>query len=187
MAPLDPGGTIARIVPNAISLSRIALAAAFVLWSEHRVAAVAILSAAGISDWLDGWAARRLGQQSTTGALLDPICDRVFAVTVLATLVVVHGLPLWQLAVLVARDVVNTLGALVVWWRRPAAVADLRALRSGKIVTSLQFWAAIHLVLGLPGFAVTLAAVAATTVWALVDYGARFWRLIGDAKSVSTP
>lgn len=163
------------------------LAVAFVLWSETRVAAVAILSAAGISDWLDGWTARRLGRQSTAGALLDPICDRVFAVTVLATLVVVHGLPLWQLAVLVARDVANTLGALVVWLRRPAATSALRARLSGKIVTSLQFWAAIHLVLGLPGFGVTLLAIAAATVWALADYGAAFGRLMGDSKSVSTP
>jgi CDP-diacylglycerol--glycerol-3-phosphate 3-phosphatidyltransferase/cardiolipin synthase len=187
MTPRDPGGTIARILPNAISLSRIALAAAFVLWSESRVAAVTILSAAGISDWLDGRTARWLGRQSTTGALLDPICDRIFAVTVLATLVVVHGLPLWQLAVLVARDVANSVGAFVVWLRRPAATAGLRARRSGKVVTSLQFWAAIHLVLGLPGFGLTLLAVAAATAWALVDYGAAFGRLMGDAKSVSTP
>jgi cardiolipin synthase len=175
------------MAPDAISLSRVGLAAAFALWSERRETAVAILCAAGISDWLDGWTARRFGRPSATGALLDPICDRIFAVTVLGTLVLVHGLPLWQLAVLIARDLINTAGALALWWRRPGVVSDLRARLSGKVVTSLQFWAAIHLVLGLPGFALTLLAVAATTVWAIADYGAWFRRLMGDAKSVSTP
>src|SRR5262245_10326375 len=93
MAQLASGNTIARTIPNAISLSRVGLAAAFVLWSEDRVAAGGILFAAGLSDGLDGWAARRLGGESAAGALLDPICDRVFAVTVLATLVLARGLP----------------------------------------------------------------------------------------------
>ena len=59
--------------------------------------------------------------------------------------------------------------------------------RSGKVVTSLQFWAAVHLVLRLPGFGATLLAVAAASAWAIADYGAWFRRLLGDAKSVSTP
>ena len=35
----------------------------------------------GISDWLDGWAAMRLGQQTSSGALLDPVCDKLFVLT----------------------------------------------------------------------------------------------------------
>ena len=152
------------------------------LWSDRRSVAIAILAAAGISDWLDGWVARRLGQQSATGALLDPICDRVFAVTVLATLVRLRGLPVWQLGVLLGRDVVSTLGAFAVWWRRPDAATRLRAQFSGKVVTSLQFWAAMHLALGLPAFGVTLLAVAATSVWALADYAVWFRQLGGKAE-----
>ena len=98
------------MLPNLISLSRLLMAAAFVRWSTEPVVAVAILCAAGISDWLDGWVAKRLGQQTPFGALLDPICARLFVVPVLATLVVVHGLPPWQLAVMIARDVVNSIG-----------------------------------------------------------------------------
>ena len=151
------------------------------LWSDRHAVAIAIVAAAGISDWLDGWAARRLGQQSATGALLDPICDRVFAVTVLAALVRLRGLPVWQLGVLLGRDVVSSLGALAVWWWRPDAATRLRAQRSGKVVTSLQFWAAMHLALGLPAFGATLLAVAATSVWAIVDYAILFRQLVGNA------
>jgi phosphatidylglycerophosphate synthase len=172
---------------NLISLSRLVLAAAFVHWAANPVIAVAILCVAGISDWLDGWVAKRLGQESRLGALLDPVCDRLFVVPVLATLVLVHGLPLWKLAVLTARDVTNSVGALVLWAFRPERLWELRPRRSGKIVTSLQFWSVVHVVLGLPLFDVTFAATALVTVWALGDYFAAFRRLLGGAKSVRTP
>ena len=172
---------------NLISLSRLVMAAAFVYASTHPVIGVAILCLAGISDWLDGWVAKRSGTQSRLGVLLDPICDRLFVLPVLATLVVVHGLPLWQLAVLVFRDVVNSLGSLAVLLLRPGLVRALRPRRSGKVVTSLQFWSVVHVLLGLPGFEISLAAVALAAAWAFFDYGAELRRLLGDSKSVSTP
>jgi phosphatidylglycerophosphate synthase len=175
------------MIADLISLSRLGLAAAFVHFANRPVIAVAILSAAGISDWLDGWVARRRGQGTRFGVLLDPICDRFFLVSVLTTLVFVHGVPLWQLTVLITRDVVNSLGAAVVWILRPDRFADLRPRRSGKVVTSLQFWCVVHIVLGLPFFAVTFAAVALATAWALWDYSREFRRLLGGSKSHSTP
>jgi phosphatidylglycerophosphate synthase len=175
------------MLPNLISLSRLALAAAFVHWADRPWIAVTILCVAGISDWLDGWVAKRLGQQTALGVLLDPVCDRLFVVPVLVTLVVVYGLSPLRLAILAARDIVNTLGALVVWLRRPVTVDALRPRRSGKVVTSLQFWSVVHLLLGLPYFDVTFAAAALANAWAVVDYGAQFRRLLGASKSVSTP
>jgi CDP-diacylglycerol--glycerol-3-phosphate 3-phosphatidyltransferase/cardiolipin synthase len=175
------------VIPDLISLSRIPMAVAFFAFADHPVVSVAILCMGGISDWLDGWAAKRLGQQTRFGALLDPVCDRLFIVTVLFTLVVAHGLPLWQLAVLLVRDLVNSIGSAVVWLRRPDQVLNLRARRSGKVVTSLQFWCVVHIVLGLPFFEVFLTLAALATVWALADYSAEFRRLLGASKSVSTP
>jgi CDP-diacylglycerol--glycerol-3-phosphate 3-phosphatidyltransferase/cardiolipin synthase len=172
---------------NLISLSRLAMAVAFVYFASRPAIAVAILCLAGISDWLDGWVAKRLGQQSRVGAILDPVCDRLFVVPVLFTLVFVHGLPPWQLAVMISRDLANSAGALVVLWLRPASFPSLRARRSGKIVTSLQFWNVVHVLLGLPGFALSFAALALASAWALVDYGAELRRLLGGSKSVSTP
>jgi CDP-diacylglycerol--glycerol-3-phosphate 3-phosphatidyltransferase/cardiolipin synthase len=175
------------MIPNAISLSRLVLAAAFTRYAAEPAIAVAILCAAGISDWLDGWLAKRWGQESRIGAILDPVCDRLFVVPVLAALVFVHGLPAWKLAVLVTRDVANTLGALVVWARRPDQVSGLRPRRSGKIVTSLQFWSVVHVILALPGFDVTLAAVAVASAWAVADYGAQFRRLLRASKPAGLP
>jgi CDP-diacylglycerol--glycerol-3-phosphate 3-phosphatidyltransferase/cardiolipin synthase len=175
------------VTANLISLSRLLMAVAFVYWATSPAIAVAILCLAGISDWLDGYVAKRLGQQSRFGRLLDPICDRLFLVPVLATLVFVHGLPLWQLAVLVSRDLFNSAGALTVWLFRPELVPALRPRRSGKVVTSLQFWSVVHVVLGLPCFELSLTAVALASTWAFVDYGTELRRLLGGSKSVSTP
>ena len=163
------------------------MAAAFVYWARHPPVAIAILCVAGISDWLDGWLAKRWGQQSRSGALLDPVCDRLFALPVLASLVAVYGLAPWKLLVLIARDVFNSLGAALVWLRYRERLGELRPLRSGKIVTSLQFWTVVHVVSGLPYFDLTFALAALANAWAVIDYGARFWRLFGPSKSDSTP
>ncbi len=175
------------MLANLISLSRLAMAAAFVHYARDPMMAVALLSAAGISDWLDGWVARKLGKASRFGALLDPICDRLFILPVLATLVFVHQLPPWQLAVLVTRDVANSLGAAVLWMLRREEFPKLRARISGKVVTSLQLWSVVHIVLDLPFFTVSFTAVALATAWALVDYGRQFFGLLGVSKSVNTP
>jgi phosphatidylglycerophosphate synthase len=106
---------------------------------------------------------------------------------VLTTLVLVHGMPLWQLAVLIARDVANSIGGAAVWLARPDLFRQLHPRRSGKVVTSLQFWCVVHVVLDLPLFALTFAAVALATAWALVDYSRQLPRLLGASKSQSTP
>lgn len=175
------------MIPNLISLSRLFLAAAFVHYATEPVVAVAILCISAITDWLDGWAAKKLSQQTRFGAMLDPACDRIFFVTVLLSLWLALDVPLWQLALLLARDVANSLGAAVLWVLRPAEFRSLRARTSGKVVTSLQTWTVIHMVLALPLLGVSLAAIALATVWALVDYSTRFRKLLGASKSVSTP
>jgi len=175
------------MIADLISLSRLALAAAFVYFATRPTIAVAILCLAGISDWLDGWVAKRHGNETRFGALLDPICDRLFIVPVLTTLVLVHGVPLWQLAVLITRDVANSIGATTVWLARPDLLRQLHPRRSGKVVTSLQFWCVVHIVLDLPLFALSFGAVALATAWALVDYSGELLRLLGASKSHSTP
>jgi phosphatidylglycerophosphate synthase len=182
-----PAGDARAMIPNLISLARLPLAVAFIYYAAHPVASVAIVCLGGVSDWLDGWLAKRLGQRTAAGALLDPICDHTFTGTVLVTLVVLHGLPVWQLAVLIARDVVNGLGGAAVWLLRPELVGGLRPLRAGKIVTSLQFWFVVHFLLGLPLLELSLAAVAGATGWSIVAYFAQFRRLLGVSNSVSTP
>ncbi|GEA80699.1 CDP-alcohol phosphatidyltransferase family protein [Cellulomonas sp. CW35] len=95
-------------VPNAISFARLLLVPVFgVLIASGRDGwAVVVLAVSGASDWLDGVLARRLGQVSRLGQLLDPAADRLFIAVTLVGLVWRDVVPLWLLVVILAREVV---------------------------------------------------------------------------------
>ncbi len=95
-------------VPNAISLMRLLLVPVFaVLIARGQDGwAVVVLGVSGASDWLDGVLARRLGQVTRLGQLLDPAADRLFIAVTLVGLVWRGVVPLWLLVVILAREVV---------------------------------------------------------------------------------
>jgi cardiolipin synthase (CMP-forming) len=82
-------------VPNAISVVRLACVPVFLvlLGDGHRVAAAILLGALGASDWIDGWIARRFGQVSTLGKVLDPTADRVLLLAGAVALLADGSLP----------------------------------------------------------------------------------------------
>jgi cardiolipin synthase len=101
------GGAVVTI-PNLISFARLLGVPLFLyllLVAEADIAAVVVLAVGGTSDWVDGYIARRLGQVSRLGELLDPLADRLY---ILATLVgfTVRDVVPWQFTVaLLAREV----------------------------------------------------------------------------------
>jgi phosphatidylglycerophosphate synthase len=124
-------------LPNMISLSRLGLAAAFVLFkgTETRLIIVAI---AGATDFLDGYFARRRGSTSKWGALVDPIADRFFVFTAVCALLFDGVIGTWQYAVLISRDFMTAVGFVTA-----RAIPRLRGVRfesrmTGKVVTVLQ-------------------------------------------------
>ncbi len=161
-------------LPNLLSLSRIALAAAFVMMPGTR-ARIWLIVAAAITDFLDGWIARRVDATSRWGALLDPITDRVFVLAAVATFVVSGALGTTQYFVLILRDLATAIGFVVarsIPWLR---TVNFRARPLGKIVTTLQL-ATLAAVLVRPtlvqGFVI---AVGATSVLAIADYTRALW------------
>jgi cardiolipin synthase len=101
--PLD------RIVttPNIISLIRILSIPAFVALLAHHgteEAGLILLAAVVATDWVDGYIARRTGQVSNVGKLLDPVADRLAITAALVTLVVRHAFPLWAALLVIVRD-----------------------------------------------------------------------------------
>lgn len=94
-------------IPNAISLVRIALIIVFVVLLVRRedAWAIAALAVAGVSDFLDGYLARRLGQTSPLGRVLDPAADRLLTAAVVVGLAWRDIIPWWLVALLLARDV----------------------------------------------------------------------------------
>lgn len=93
-------------VPNAISMVRLALIVVFaVLFAARQDGwAIAALAAAGISDFLDGFLARRWHQVTRLGRLLDPAADRLLTVAMVLALAARGFIPWWLVAVLLVRD-----------------------------------------------------------------------------------
>ena len=108
-------------LPNVVSMSRVVLAAGF-LASAGTGERAMLIGVASLTDFLDGWLARRRNAVSRWGALLDPIADRVFVLTAVTTLALSGQLTWLQYAVLLFRDVMTAIGfivARIVRWLRP--------------------------------------------------------------------
>lgn len=122
-------------VPNAITAARLAGLPVFV-WLVVRGslgAALAVLVAVAATDWVDGYVARRFGQVSRLGALVDPLVDRVLLATVLVTLLI-EGIVPWPLAALaLLRDAAVLGGAFALFGRLPPIPVN----RAGKAATAL--------------------------------------------------
>jgi CDP-diacylglycerol--glycerol-3-phosphate 3-phosphatidyltransferase/cardiolipin synthase len=152
MAPSRPtqaGQLRARdafLLPGWISFVRVVLAAVFPFVVDDVAVAVALLAAAGASDVLDGWVARRRGEETAMGAVLDAVADKAFVASILVALVLRHRLGALDVVLLSTREIVE---APVLAWglvRRAGVERERRANALGKITTVLQF-AALLLVL----------------------------------------
>ena len=111
----DEVSTRVLTVPNLISLARLLLVPVFAVLLVRRqdLWAFAVLAVSGASDWLDGVLARRLGQVSRLGQLLDPAADRLFILVTIVALAWRGVVPWWLVVALVARDVVLAVMLLV--------------------------------------------------------------------------
>lgn len=172
-----------RSLPNVISFSRFALAAAFVAWDDATLRA-ALACAAAASDFLDGWIARRVNAASRWGALVDPIADRVFVLVAVATMLFSGILSTTAYFVLISRDLATAIGFLVaraVPWLRPV---EFRARWVGKVATGLQFLVILAALLMPAAVPALVVAVGVASAAAIVDYTLALWR--GRARDGAT-
>jgi cardiolipin synthase len=93
-------------IPNLLSFLRIALVPVFVwsLFNEMFLSAVLVLMLAGVTDFLDGYLARKLNQMTKLGKILDPVADRLYIFATLLTLSVTGNIPWWLAALVITRD-----------------------------------------------------------------------------------
>ncbi len=117
MVPGSPDAALDRIatVPNLLSAGRIVLLGFFV-WAlfgpDDRVAAVVLLAVCGITDFVDGYVARRFHQVSTIGKVLDPTADRVVLGTGVISIAVYGAVPGWLAGVVLGREILVSLAVL---------------------------------------------------------------------------
>jgi cardiolipin synthase (CMP-forming) len=151
--PPERVSTAIRTAPNAVTLVRLLLmpVCAYLLASGRYGWGLVLTALVGSTDWVDGWLARRTGQVSRLGQLLDPLADRLLIASV-AIALVVQGVVPWQAAVLlVARDLVLLCGWPLLKRRgiEPPEVVFL-----GKAATMVLLFALPILTLGATGVAV---------------------------------
>jgi len=162
-------------IPNLLSCSRLVLAAGFVAVGAAE-ARVGLIGAAAATDFLDGWLARRVRATSRWGALLDPIADRVFVLTVVATFLFTGELSTAAYFILLMRDLATAIGFLVariVPWLRPV---QFKARLLGKVVTVLQLLTLAAVLAWPEGLPALLAAVALASTLSIADYTLALWR-----------
>ncbi len=162
-------------LPNTMSLSRVVLALAFVLVSEpwDRIALIAV---AAFTDFMDGWLARHEKTESTTGALLDPIADRIFVFVAISTYLFEGQLTTAQYFIFLTRDLATAAGFIVAKIIPTLRPAVFRARMLGKIVTVVQLITLVTIVV-IPeltdALILTIGLVSAASI---VDYTIALWR-----------
>ncbi|WP_323793390.1 CDP-alcohol phosphatidyltransferase family protein [Nocardioides sp.] len=103
----DHSAALVWTLPNALSALRLLGVPVFlylVLGPEEDGWALALLVASGITDFLDGWLARKLDQQSVVGQILDPVADRLYILAVVVALGLRDIIPWWVAIILPLRD-----------------------------------------------------------------------------------
>ena len=162
-------------LPNVISLSRIVLAAAFVAAPDPG-ARVLLIILASLSDFLDGWLARRSGEATRWGALIDPIADRAFVFTAICVYLYEGSVTRGQYFTFLARDIATALGFVVarlVSWLRPV---EFKARWSGKVVTVFQLAMLLAVPLRPELVAPIVLVIGITAAISIVDYTLMLWR-----------
>ena len=162
-------------LPNSISLSRLVLALAFVLM-QGTWARVAIIVIAGFTDFIDGWIARHEKEESETGALIDPLADRIFVFVAISVYLVEGLFTAGQYFIFLSRDIATAVGFLVarmIPWLRPAV---FRARMLGKIVTVLQLITLVAVLLIPEYTALLVIAIGIVSAASIVDYTVALWR-----------
>ena len=122
-------------IPNLLSIGRLGLFIWFLVElfaNNDRLLAAIALSIAGVTDYLDGFIARRFHQMSDLGKILDPTVDRMMTTGTLISMMIVGALPIWIGSIVLAREVVVSLAALFVAAR---GVREIEVLFIGKLGT----------------------------------------------------
>ncbi|HXH03291.1 MAG TPA: CDP-diacylglycerol--glycerol-3-phosphate 3-phosphatidyltransferase [Candidatus Competibacteraceae bacterium] len=178
-------------VPTLLTLLRLALIPVFVAvfylpvgWSN--VVATVLFALAAVTDWLDGYLARRLGQTSAFGAFLDPVADKLMVAAALVLLVQTDPRPWVAIAavIIIGREI--AISALREWMAQLGSRGVVAVSMVGKVKTTVQMIALLLLIYREPLGAfptqqvglVCLFVAAALTLWSMVVYLAAAWPVL---------
>ncbi len=179
-------------IPNSLTVSRIAMVPILVLvfympFENHQLVAAGVFALAAITDWFDGYLARRLAQITELGAFLDPVADKLMVAVALVLLVEQHDNILFTVAacVIVGREIV--VSALREWMAELGERASVAVVFVAKLKTFIQMLSIIALLaldpITSPGWMLavgyTMLYVAAVlTLYSMVVYLRAAWAVL---------
>jgi len=187
-------------LPNSLSVTRIFLVPLLVvvlltkfegrmiLGVRKELVGAAIFGIASLTDWLDGYLARRRGQVTALGQFIDPFADKLLTIAAFISLVQMDLAPAWMVAIIIGREfAVTALRAIA-----HARGLSMPASPLGKLKMASQVVAILALILGqdhLQGFfvigQVALWVVVLTALVSAVDYFRRFGALLSSRSDVT--
>jgi len=172
-----------KLIPNLLTLSRLILTPiiAYFLWKgdgQGILICAILLTVAGITDFLDGFFARRLNQITPLGKVLDPLVDKIFTIVIIVELILFRDFPFWLALMIIGRDLlIVILGTLLLRGRK----VDLQSNITGK-----YYFGATAILLGCYvinfEFGQLLFTIITLALWALSSffYGKRFFDIKAD-------
>ena len=173
---------------NKITMSRLVLIPVFIVvyylpFEMSHYTAAAIFGFAALTDWLDGYVARKYDQSTKLGAFMDPVADKVIVVAALVLLIEQHASILFTIPaiVIISREIV--ISALREWMAELGKRSSVAVSYVGKVKTTAQmssifmliaFDAELHPELYLAGY-LMLYAAAVLTLWSMIIYLKAAW------------
>lgn len=178
-------------IPNILTLLRVALipvlvVLAYLPYEWRYIASAMVFLVAAITDWFDGYLARKLNQSSAFGRFLDPVADKLMVAAALIILVQWHHdrvLVVISAIVIVSREI--TISALREWMAELGKRASVAVSFMGKLKTTMQMTAIAVLLVHHPlldplGFLLLIVA-AALTLWSMCIYLKAAWPVLRDS------
>ncbi len=153
--------------------------------TRDSLAAFAFVFAA-LTDWFDGWLARRWNQTSSFGAFLDPVADKLMVSAALLILLALGRVDVLIALVIIGREI--AISALREWMAQVGARASVAVNWLGKVKTAAQMAAIPCLLYNRPAFGIDIAwwgtrlieVAAVLTVWSMLYYLRRAWPVIKE-------
>jgi cardiolipin synthase len=181
-------GRRALNLPNLITIGRILLVPVIVwaITSGQMLFAFLLFLAAGVSDAVDGFLAKRFGMQSELGSYLDPLADKALIVSIYIALGIAEALPRWFVILVVSRDIMIVAAVMLSWV--VGNPVEMKPLTVSKANTAAQIMLAtlVLAALGL-GFkadwliGLGIAVVTALTLLSIAAYVREWVRHMGSA------
>jgi len=168
-------------LPTILTLSRILFIPLFlIITPEHPVAGVVIFSIASLTDFLDGYIARRTGQITRFGMIMDPIADKFLVISALIMLVDMALVDMFVVIVIIIRDFWVTVLRVVALTKHLVIPAE----KGGKIKTITQMFSIIFIILRDSILGINLYSTGIILLWISmllavvsgIQYTIYFWR-----------